>query len=268
MTLPSTETTEPGTDRVAIVTGMSRRSGIAAAVVARLIDDNYRVLATGWTDHDATMPWGDDPDGGATLAEELDSGTGRLDYIELDLENPHAAEQLMDQAIIRYGQIDVVVAAHAHSSTQALLDVDIDELDKAWAINTRASLLLAKAFGHAFDPDWEDGRIVFFTSGQHLGPMGDEIAYAISKGAIQQMTLSVADQLADRNITVNCINPGPVDTGWATGQTHADIAARFPSGRWGQPSDVAGLVSFLVSPEGAWISGQTINSEGGFRRSR
>lgn len=253
-------------DRVVLLTGVSRRQGIGAALASRFLSDGYRVVASGWTDHDAKMPWGDDPEGGATLTAELDQGDNRLHYVEADLEDPGTAQQLVDHAVFHFGRLDVVVAAHARSSNQALLEVDVGELDKAWAINARASLLLAKAFGTAFDPNHRHGRVIFFTSGQHLGPMGDEIAYAVSKGAIQQMTLSIADQLADRNITVNCINPGPVDTGWASGQTHRDIAARFPAGRWGQASDVAGVVSFLASQDGGWVTGQTIDSEGGFRR--
>ena len=73
--------------------------------------------------------------------------------------------------------------------------------------------------------------------------------------------------MIDRGITVNCINPGPVDTGYAQGAVHAQVAAMFPAGRWGQPDDVARLVAWLVSDEAAWITGQVLNSEGGFRRS-
>jgi 3-oxoacyl-[acyl-carrier protein] reductase len=80
------------------------------------------------------------------------------------------------------------------------------------------------------------------------------------------MTATVAAALADAGIVANCINPGPVDTGWATGAMHGEIAARFPSGRWGTPDDVANLVGFLSSDAGGWIQGQVIDSEGGFRR--
>jgi 3-oxoacyl-[acyl-carrier protein] reductase len=96
--------------------------------------------------------------------------------------------------------------------------------------------------------------------------MSDELPYAISKGAIQAMTASLADALVERGITVNCVNPGPVDTGWASGDLHASIARRFPAQRWGRPEDTARLVAWLVSDEAAWITGQVIHSEGGFRR--
>jgi 3-oxoacyl-[acyl-carrier protein] reductase len=76
----------------------------------------------------------------------------------------------------------------------------------------------------------------------------------------------LADTLADRGIVANCINPGPVDTGWASPELHARVATMFPTGRWGTTDDVANLVGFLVGDAGAWIQGQVINSEGGFRR--
>ncbi|MEY2591009.1 MAG: 3-oxoacyl-[acyl-carrier protein] reductase [Acidimicrobiaceae bacterium] len=85
-------------------------------------------------------------------------------------------------------------------------------------------------------------------------------------GALHQMTMSVADALIDAGIVANCINPGPVDTGYATGAVHAAVAKRFPSGRWGTPDDIANLVAFLVSDEGEWIQGQVLDAEGGFRR--
>lgn len=255
--------------RIALVTGLTRRIGIAPAIVKRLLAEGYSVLASGWSPHDAEMPWGEDQQGGAALADALAANLeepARLQWIPANLELADTPAQLVDETTNRFGAIDIVVATHARSSHTNLDGVTAEELDKCWAVNSRASLLLAQAFGQRFDPERGHGRIVYFCSGQHLGPMGSEIAYAVSKGAIQQMTESVADELGERNITVNCINPGPVDTGYATGEVHAAVARQFPTGRWGAPDDVANLVSFLVSPEGAWLTGQTLNSEGGFRR--
>jgi 3-oxoacyl-[acyl-carrier protein] reductase len=107
---------------------------------------------------------------------------------------------------------------------------------------------------------------VFLTSGQELGPMPDEIAYATSKGALASITRTLADHLAGRSITVNAVNPGPVDTGYATPEAHEALRRRFPQGRWGLPDDPARLIAWLATDEAAWITGQIINSEGGFRR--
>ena len=75
--------------------------------------------------------------------------------------------------------------------------------------------------------------------------MADEPPYAISKGAVHQMTASLADALADRAITVNAINPGPVDTGWPTERSREPLRPAFPDGRWGRPEDIAPIVSWL-----------------------
>jgi 3-oxoacyl-[acyl-carrier protein] reductase len=107
---------------------------------------------------------------------------------------------------------------------------------------------------------------VLFTSGQHLGSMAGELPYAISKGAVHQMTRSLGDALAARGITVNAINPGPVDTGWASGELYEAVRERFPAGRWGQPDDIAPVVAWLASDAAAWVTGQVIDAEGGFRR--
>jgi 3-oxoacyl-[acyl-carrier protein] reductase len=243
--------------RVALVTGVSRRIGIAWTVAERLIELGATVFATGWPPHDAEMPWG--------AGEQEPAG---FDVDRRDLEEPAAPEALVDAVIERFGALDVVVAVHARSSSQSLFEVTAEELDRSWSANVRSIVLLAKRFAQRHDAGRPGGRLIWFTSGQHLGPMAGELAYAVTKGALHQMTWSVAEAVADLGITANCINPGPVDTGYATGDDHARVASMFPGGRWGTTTDVANLVEFLVSDAGGWIQGQVIDSEGGFRRWR
>lgn len=103
---------------------------------------------------------------------------------------------------------------------------------------------------------------MLFTSGIHRGPMPGEIAYAATKGTLAQVT----DTLADRGITVNCVNPGPTDTGWATGQHAAFVGRHMPRGRWNTADEAAAVVALLLSPDAASITGQVVDAEGGFRR--
>ncbi len=252
----------PLAGRVALVTGVSRPIGIGIAVAHRLHGLGATVAATGWPRHDAEMPWGEQ-----RLQGDLPFEIGRH-----DLEDPAVPATLVDEVVERHGAIDIVAAVHARSSHQAFADVTADELDRCWAANTRSVVLLAQRFAerHVPAPAGEPprGRMIWFTSGQHIGPMDGEIAYAISKGALHQMTASVDHALARSRIIANCINPGPVDTGYATGDAHAAVAARFPDARWGTPDGVADLVEFLVSDRGAWIRGQVINSDGGWDRFR
>ena len=264
--MPTGSPTAPLAGRAALVTGVSRRAGIGFALVRRLLADGASVLASGWSPHDAEMPWGEDVDGPGALTTL--ARADRLAYVAADLEDPSAPQALVDATVERFGAIDVLVATHARSSRSDLAAVTAEELDRCWAVNARATVLLAQALAARHDPSRPGGRLVLFTSGQHLGPMAGELPYSVTKGAVHQMTASLADALADGGITVNCVNPGPVDTGWAQREEglHAAVAARFPSGRWGRPEDVANLVAFLVGDEGGWLTGQVLDSEGGFRR--
>ncbi len=252
-------TSRPLSGRVALVTGVSRPNAIGFAVARRLHDLGAAVFATGWPAHDAEMPWGAQPPADAPFT------VGRH-----DLEDPDVPAALVDEVVERHGAIDIVAAVHARSSDASVTDVTAAELDRCWAANVRSIVLLAQRFAarHAPAPDDEPprGRMIWFTSGQHLAPMDGEIAYAVTKGALHQMTRSVDHALARSRIIANCVNPGPVDTGWADPATRDAVGARFPDRRWGVPDDVANLVGFLVSDQGSWLRGQVIDSEGGFDR--
>jgi 3-oxoacyl-[acyl-carrier protein] reductase len=252
--------------RVAVVTGVSRRAGIGFAIARELLAEGASVLAHSWTPHDADQPWGTDPAGMAGVLGELGGVGERLRHVEADFADPETPASVIELAERSFGHVDVVVANHARSSLGTLEEVTAAELDLSWAVNARGSVLLAQAFAARHDDRRPGGRVILFTSGQHLAPMSQELPYAISKGAIHQMTSSLADALADRGITVNAVNPGPVDTGWADPELTREVGRALPAGRWGRPEDVARLVRWLASDDGAWITGQVINSEGGFRR--
>jgi 3-oxoacyl-[acyl-carrier protein] reductase len=105
--------------------------------------------------------------------------------------------------------------------------------------------------------------VILMTSGQHRGPMPGELPYIAGKGALHQLTRSLAAACAPKQITVNCVDPGATDTGWAGPGVHAEVLAEEPFGRWGEPDDAARLIAFLCSDEGRWITGQVITSSGG-----
>lgn len=216
------------------------------------------VFATGWPPHDAEMPWG---------RSEVSAPFAVAQH---DLEDPETPARLIDDVVAAHGRIDIVIAVHARSSSQTLGELTVEELQRAWAANVQSVLLLAQRFSQRHEPAPSEsgptGRLVWFTSGQHLEPMNNELAYAVTKGALHQMTPSLAKALSAHRIVANCINPGPVDTGWATPAVRDKVAAMFPDHRWGTPEDVANLVAFLVSDEGAWIRGQVLDQEGGFDR--
>jgi 3-oxoacyl-[acyl-carrier protein] reductase len=256
--------------RVALVTGVSRRAGIGYAIARRLAAQGASLVIHHYAPHDHDQPWGADPGGldavigGVT--EALADPDAAVWHEEADLSDPDSPSRLVESAAATSRFLDILVCNHARSGGDGPLGtLTADMLDAHWAVNTRASILLAQAFAGRHDGR-PGGRIVFMTSGQDLGPMTGEVAYAASKGALASITKTLADQLADRGITLNTVNPGPVDTGYAPPDVHEIVRRHFPRGRWGTPDDPARLIAWLVTDEAAWITGQVINSEGGFRR--
>ena len=256
--------------RVAVVTGVSRRAGIGYAIARRLAAQGASLVLHHFSPHDRDQPWGADPGGpGAVIAgvtEALADPDATVRHQEADLSDPDAPARLIEAAAATSRFLDILVCNHARSGGDGPLGtLTADMLDAHWAVNTRSSILLAQAFAAQHDSR-PGGRIVFMTSGQDLGPMTPEVAYAASKGALASITRTLADQLAGQSITLNAVNPGPVDTGYAPPEAHEIVRRHFPQGRWGTPDDPARLIAWLVTDEAAWITGQVINTEGGFRR--
>lgn len=253
----------PLSGRVVLVTGASRRGAIGAAIARRVVADGAAVLVHSWSPHDAEQPWGADELGARALVDELRGRGGRAEHVAADLADPEAPARLVDLARRTFGHVDVLVVNHARSSAQTLEELTADEIDLSFAVNTRASLLLVQAFAAQHDGR-VGGRVVLFTSGQYHGAMPDELPYVASKGALHELTPSLAVHLMPRGITVNCVDPGPNDTGYADDATLAAVAARIPGHRWGAPTDAAELVAWLVSEGAGWVTGQTIASDGGW----
>lgn len=256
--------------RIALVTGASRRGGIGHAVARRLAAYGASVYLHHHVPHDADQPWGADrpEDVLASVREAAGDPAARIVAGPGDLADPAVPAELVGRAADALGgRLDILVANHAQSGFDGSLDeIDTAMLDRHWSVDTRAVLLLVQAHARSRPPG-PGGRVMMMTSGQDIaGGMPGEIAYALQKGALASITRSLATTLAERGITVNTVNPGPVDTDYLTGEDYDAVAARFPSGRWGMPDDPARLIAWLATDEAGWITGEVINSEGGFRR--
>jgi 3-oxoacyl-[acyl-carrier protein] reductase len=190
----------------------------------------------------------------------------RAETMEVDLSLLESPERLLDMVAARLGPPWVLVNNAAYSTRDGYEALDAATLDAHYAVNLRATALLSVEFARRFGGG-SGGRIVNLTSGQSLGPMPGELAYAATKGAIEAFTRTLATEVGQKGITVNSVNPGPTDTGWMADELRRELSGRFPAGRVGEPEDAARLVTFLASEEAAWITGQVIHSEGGFRRS-
>ncbi|MEU2490228.1 SDR family oxidoreductase [Streptomyces sp. NPDC007883] len=262
--------------RTALVTGASRRGGIGFAVARRLAALGASVYLHHHVPHDEAQPWGADPGGPEAVAdavrEVLADPAARVVHGPGDLSDPAAPAELLTRAAEALGgRVDILVANHALSGRDGTLDtVDATMLDAHWAVDTRSVVLLVQAYARlraALPPRTPGGRVVMMTSGQDIGGgMPYEVAYALAKGALASATRTLATALAEHSVTVNTVNPGPVDTDYLTGEAYEAVAACFPAGRWGMPDDPARLIAWLATDEAEWVTGQVVDSEGGFRR--
>jgi 3-oxoacyl-[acyl-carrier protein] reductase len=249
-------------NRVALVTGATRRVGIGAAIARELAAAGADVLISFYRAYDATMPWGVARDEPEALIEELRQSGVRAEGCEIDLSQPDAPRALVERAYAVFGRLDILVNNAAHSETTTIDRLDAVALDRHYAVNLRATALLCAEFVRRISSD-EGGRIINLTSGQGQHAMPDELAYAATKGAVDALTLSLSAALAPRRITVNAVDPGPTDTGWMPPPLKAALESRAPMGRVGLPRDAARLVCFLASTEAVWITRQIIRSRGG-----
>ncbi|WP_097877987.1 SDR family oxidoreductase [Streptomyces sp. ms184] len=251
---------------IALITGVGRSIGIGAGIARRLAASGWDVAFTYWTPYDRRMEWGAEPGAAASIAQELAEAGARTVAIEADLTDPDAPARVFDEAEQRLGgPVTALVLSHAESVDSGLLDTTVEAFDRHFAVNSRASWLLIREYGLRFRTAPETGsgtatgRIVALTSDHTVG----NLPYGASKGALDRITLAAAHELAHLGVTANVVNPGPVDTGWMSDDLREALVRGTPLGRLGTPRDTAHLVDFLCSPEGQWINGQLLKSNGG-----
>jgi 3-oxoacyl-[acyl-carrier protein] reductase len=244
---------------VALVTGVGRTVGIGAAVAIRLAEDGWDLATTAWTPYDDRMPWRREADGPGKVAAELLARGARTVAVQADLTDVSAPGHIFDVATSELGPVTALVMCHCESVDSGLLDTSVESFDRHYAVNVRATWLLLKEYATRARFEHGRGRVVAMTSDHVVG----NLPYGATKGALDRVVIAAARELAHLGTTANVINPGPIDTGWMTEQLRADIESQSPLGRGGRPQDTADLVSFLLSPQGGWINGQLLNSDGG-----
>lgn len=254
--------------RIAIVTGASRKIGIGAAVARTLAQAGADVFLTYFLPYDAEQPWGSQPREVDQLLAQLHSLGVRAYGMEANLAQPETPARVFEAVEGLLGKASILVNNATHSENGDIYTLDAAQLDRHYAINVRGMALLCKEFVRRWPSatdgyNGQHGRIINMSSGQGVTPMPGELAYIATKGAVEAFTTSLAAGVAQQGITVNAIDPGPVDTGWMDAELKARLAAQAPLGRVGMPQDIANLICFLASAEADWITGQVLHARGG-----
>lgn len=238
--------------KVILVTGGSR--GLGASVARRLCDEGATV-AIGYRSAAADAE---------RMVAEIAAGGGRAAAFAGDIGKSGAAERLVEAAHAAFGRLDGLVNAAGVGPYRPLAEVDGDYVRAMFDTNVTGAVMLTKAAAALMAPG---GRIVHFASRLAYSPIPTSTVYAASKAAVVALTHGFAKELGPKGITVNAVAPGVIETDMTTAiiaQRGDAIRAGTPLGRIGQPEDVAGVVSFLLSDDAGWVTGRTIIVDGGF----
>jgi 3-oxoacyl-[acyl-carrier protein] reductase len=258
-TLTGLVTTRELQGRTALVTGVSRRAGIGAAIARELATAGARLFVSYYRPYDHRQAWGAEPDEPARLLGELREIAPHVFGLELDLSAPDAAGRLFRAARDSVGDIDILVNNAAHWEAGGLETVTAEALDRHYAVNARAPLLLCAEFARQL-PRGAAGRIINITSGQSQTPMPGQIGYVVTKAALDALTLTLGAELADREIAIIAVDPGPTDTGWISKDTRDALERDWPLGI-SSPEEIGRLVRRLTGEAGRACNGQVVRAQ-------
>jgi 3-oxoacyl-[acyl-carrier protein] reductase len=238
-------------NKVALVTGGSR--GIGAAIAKRLAADGASVAIT----------YAKDSASAATVVKAIESAGGKAVAIQADAADATAVNAAVEQAVATLGRLDVLVNNAGTAIPKKFEDTTLEELDRIININVRGVFIATQA---ALKHMNNNGRIIMIGSCVGERMMTPGLApYSATKGAVKMFTQGLSREVGDRGITVNNVQPGPIDTDLnpASGDWAAPQKAVTALNRYGTVDEVAALVSFVAGPESSYITGANLTVDGG-----
>ena len=237
--------------KIALVTGGSR--GIGAAIAKRLAADGANVAIT----------YTKGADGAASVVKEIERAGRKAIAIQADATNAGAVEAAVEKTVATFGRLDVLVNNAGTAIPKTFEETTLDEMDRVIDINVRGALAATQA---ALKYMKSGGRIIMTGSavGERVSTPG-LVAYAATKGAVKMFTQALAREVGSRGITVNNVQPGPIDTDLnpASGDWAVPQKAATALNRYGRPDEVAAMVAFVAGPESSYITGANLTVDGG-----
>ena len=238
-------------EKVALVTGGSR--GIGAAIAKRLAADGARVAIT----------YAKDAKAASDTVKAIEREGGKALAIQADAADAVAVKDAVEKTVAAFGQLDILVNNAGTAIPKPLEETTLEEIDRVININVRGVFVATQA---ALKHMKTGGRIIMIGSavGERVATPG-LVPYAGTKGAVKMFTQALAREIGSRGITVNNVQPGPIDTDlnpaagdWATPQKAATALDRY-----GRPEEIAAMVAFVAGPESSYITGANLTVDGG-----
>lgn len=236
------------TGKVAIVTGASR--GIGRAIAERLGQDGASVVVN----------YAGSAEKAQEVVQAIEAAGANAIAVRADLSNPNEVCHLFDATESRFGQLNILVNNAGIFLMKPAIETTLEEFEQVMALNVRGVFLALQEAARRIE---NGGRIVNLSSIATLLSGANSSVYAASKAAVEQFTRVLAKELGDRGITVNAVAPGATETDMMPDIVRETAPKMTPLGRLGQPTDIADVVSLIVSEEARWITGQIIGASGG-----